>query len=209
MFMLCTLLAECTTRTSIIAAAMIISFGSRYPRALWLARRYMSTSNAQPKPIVESNDYEPVIGLEVHAQLRTNSKLFSAASTRFQARPNSQVAYFDQSLPGTLPVLNRRAVELAVISALALECRLPTWTRFDRKHYFYGDMPNGYQITQQFEPIAQNGHLDFIVFDEYKPISSQAYLKRCRLKQIQIEQDSGKSLVDEVRCLPKMFLLLG
>lgn len=182
---------------------MIISFGSKwsfkYPQSLLIARRYLSSIiHSKQNANIELKNYEPVIGIEVHAQLQTNSKLFSSASTRFQARPNSQVAYFDLSLPGTLPVLNRKAVELAVIAALALDCRLAKWTRFDRKHYFYGDMPNGYQITQQFEPIAKNGHLDFIVCDEYKNLNNQAYLKRCRLKQIQIEQDSGKSLVDEV-----------
>lgn len=151
--------------------------------------------------------YEPVIGLEVHAQIQSASKLFSSAPYNYFARPNTQVTYFDLSLPGTLPVLNRRCVETAIRTALALDCIISRKSLFDRKHYFYGDMPNGYQITQQREPIARDGWIDFIVYDdfwdsinmksglppdkwEYKP-----YVKRCRLKQIQLEQDSGKSLV--------------
>lgn len=148
---------------------------------------------------ISSRKYEPIIGLEVHAQMLTESKLFSSASTKYLSRPNSQVTYFDVSLPGTMPVLNRNCVEIAVKTALSLNCRISLKSSFDRKHYFYGDMPNGYQITQQNNPIAKDGYIDFIVYDESLENSEtfEPYLKRCRLKQIQIEQDSGKSLVDE------------
>ena len=157
-----------------------------------------------------------MIGLEVHAQLSTASKLFSSASALdlFTARPNSRVAAFDLSLPGTLPVLNRSAVIAAIRTALTLDCTVARRSSFDRKHYFYGDMPNGYQITQQRAPIARDGLLEFIVYDEYNdhllfnsnPSAAQLksrqnlllpYLKRCQLKQLQLEQDSGKSLADD------------
>ncbi|XP_027199217.2 glutamyl-tRNA(Gln) amidotransferase subunit B, mitochondrial [Dermatophagoides pteronyssinus] len=142
--------------------------------------------------------YEPVIGLEVHAQILSDSKLFSSASTNFTSRPNSQATYFDVSLPGTLPVLNRKCVLAAIKTGLALNCRISNKSTFDRKHYFYGDMPNGYQITQQRNPIARDGYIEFIVYDDFyeNDRSFQPYLKQCRLKQIQLEQDSGKSLVD-------------
>lgn len=150
-----------------------------------------------------SQVYEPVIGLEVHVQILADSKLFSDAGTQFVARPNSQVAHLDLSLPGTLPVLNRSCVETAIRTAIAHECSISLESRFDRKHYFYGDMPCGYQITQQQEPIAYNGSIEFIVYDEsinqinrIQNKSLDPYMKKCRLKQIQLEQDSGKSLVD-------------
>lgn len=150
-----------------------------------------------------SQVYEPVIGLEVHVQILADSKLFSDAGTQFVARPNSQVAHLDLSLPGTLPVLNRSCVETAIRTAIAHECSISPESRFDRKHYFYGDMPCGYQITQQQEPIAYNGSIEFIVYDEsinqinrIQNKSLDPYMKKCRLKQIQLEQDSGKSLVD-------------
>ncbi|XP_075591406.1 glutamyl-tRNA(Gln) amidotransferase subunit B, mitochondrial isoform X1 [Dermatophagoides farinae] len=143
--------------------------------------------------------YEPIIGLEVHAQILSDSKLFSSASTNFTSRPNSQATYFDVSLPGTLPVLNQKCVLAAIKTGLALDCKISNKSTFDRKHYFYGDMPNGYQITQQRNPIARDGYIDFIVYDDFyeNDRSFDPYLKRCRLKQIQLEQDSGKSLVDE------------
>lgn len=155
--------------------------------------RYLST---QKNDYLEK--YEPVIGLEIHAQLQTDSKLFSPASTCFHSRPNSQATFFDVSLPGTLPVLNRKCVEMAVKAGLGLNCHISTKSTFDRKHYFYGDMPNGYQITQQNNPIAYDGYIEFVVSNDDYTIddSFQPYLKRCRLKQIQLEQDSGKSLED-------------
>ncbi|OTF71202.1 glutamyl-tRNA(Gln) amidotransferase subunit B, mitochondrial-like [Euroglyphus maynei] len=136
---------------------------------------------------------------KVHAQILSESKLFSSASTNFASRPNSQATYFDVSLPGTLPVLNRKCVVDAIKTGLALNCIISNKSTFDRKHYFYGDMPNGYQITQQRNPIARDGYIEFIVHDDFyeNDQTFQPYLKRCRLKQIQLEQDSGKSLVDD------------
>lgn len=139
------------------------------------------------------NKYMSVIGLEVHAQIDSNAKLFSSAGTSFVSPVNSQVDLFDMALPGTLPILNKRCVEAAVLTSLALNSEIAKISSFDRKHYFYADMPAGYQITQQRNPIATQGFIDFIV---YKNDFEKSYMKRCNLKQIQIEQDSGKSLQD-------------
>ncbi|GAB1287659.1 Glutamyl-tRNA(Gln) amidotransferase subunit B, mitochondrial [Apodemus speciosus] len=138
-----------------------------------------------------------VVGLEIHAQISSNSKLFSGAQVCFAAPPNSLVSYFDASLPGTLPVLNRRCVEAAVMTGLALNCHINKKSLFDRKHYFYSDLPAGYQITQQRLPIAANGHLTYSIHLGKK--HSQMTTKTVRIKQIQLEQDSGKSLHDDLR----------
>ncbi|XP_030305444.1 glutamyl-tRNA(Gln) amidotransferase subunit B, mitochondrial [Calypte anna] len=139
----------------------------------------------------------PVVGLEVHAQISSNSKLFSGSQVQFAAPPNSLVSFFDASLPGTLPVLNRRCVEAAVMTGLALNCSINKKSLFDRKHYFYADLPAGYQITQQRVPIAVNGTLSYSLYKDNK--MSQMVTKTVRIKQIQLEQDSGKSLHDDTR----------
>ncbi|KAM4811720.1 glutamyl-tRNA(Gln) amidotransferase subunit B, mitochondrial [Urocitellus parryii] len=138
-----------------------------------------------------------VVGLEIHAQISSNSKLFSGSQVCFAAPPNSLVSFFDASLPGTLPVLNRRCVEAAVMTGLALNCHINKKSSFDRKHYFYADLPAGYQITQQRLPIAVSGSLAYSVCVGKK--RSQLVSKRVRIKQIQLEQDSGKSLHDDLR----------
>ncbi|XP_078684326.1 glutamyl-tRNA(Gln) amidotransferase subunit B, mitochondrial-like isoform X2 [Branchiostoma floridae x Branchiostoma belcheri] len=137
------------------------------------------------------------VGLEIHAQISSNSKLFSGSQVQFSAPPNTLVSPLDASLPGTLPVLNRRCVEAGVLTALALNCHINRRSLFDRKHYFYADLPAGYQITQQRLPLAVNGHLTFDVYDESR--SQRQVLKSCqvRIKQLQLEQDSGKSLHDQ------------
>ncbi|XP_054060002.1 glutamyl-tRNA(Gln) amidotransferase subunit B, mitochondrial isoform X2 [Rissa tridactyla] len=139
----------------------------------------------------------PVVGLEIHAQISSNSKLFSGSQVQFAAPPNSLVSFFDASLPGTLPVLNRRCVEAAVMTGLALNCSINKKSLFDRKHYFYADLPAGYQITQQRVPIAVNGSLSYSLCIDNK--MSQMVTKTVRIKQIQLEQDSGKSLHDDTR----------
>ncbi|XP_064508299.1 glutamyl-tRNA(Gln) amidotransferase subunit B, mitochondrial isoform X3 [Pseudopipra pipra] len=139
----------------------------------------------------------PVVGLEIHAQISSNSKLFSGSQVQFAAPPNSLVSFFDASLPGTLPVLNRRCVEAAVMTGLALKCSINKKSLFDRKHYFYADLPAGYQITQQRVPIAVNGSLSYSLCTDSK--MSQMVTKTVRIKQIQLEQDSGKSLHDDTR----------
>ena len=133
------------------------------------------------------------MGLEVHLQIASRSKLFSQAPTAV-GPANAQVAFFDAAIPGTLPVLNRRCVEAAVQTALALNCEeINTVTRFDRKHYFYADMPAGFQITQQFQPIARKGTFSYYVQGDHNAEPRKA---SCRITQVQIEQDSGKSIHD-------------
>ncbi|XP_030047504.1 glutamyl-tRNA(Gln) amidotransferase subunit B, mitochondrial isoform X2 [Microcaecilia unicolor] len=138
-----------------------------------------------------------VVGLEIHAQICSNSKLFSSSRVQFAAPPNSLVSFFDASLPGTLPVLNRRCVEAAVMTGLALNCTINRKSLFDRKHYFYADLPAGYQITQQRLPIAVNGILTYQLQVDKK--HDQLKTQTVRIKQIQLEQDSGKSLHDDNR----------
>lgn len=143
--------------------------------------------------IAQKNQLKPVIGLEVHAQINSNSKLFSNASAGLAKLPNANVSLLDCSLPGTLPSINKRCVEHAIRTGLALHCHISPECSFDRKHYFYADLPQGYQITQNFSPIAKDGWIEFIVYDMLNP----AYMKKVPVKQIQLEQDSGKSLADE------------
>ncbi|KAJ3234304.1 hypothetical protein HDU81_001517 [Chytriomyces hyalinus] len=134
----------------------------------------------------------PVIGLEVHAQMQTPAKLFSAArstSSKLSDSPNSNVALFDAAFPGTLPSLNHNCVKIAIRSALALNANINRKSWFDRKHYFYPDLPHGYQITQHFKPFANGGFLDLTKFD------GAPQEKRYRIQQIQIEQDSGKLMI--------------
>ncbi|XP_075203999.1 glutamyl-tRNA(Gln) amidotransferase subunit B, mitochondrial isoform X2 [Anomaloglossus baeobatrachus] len=140
--------------------------------------------------------WESVVGLEIHAQINSASKLFSSSQVKFAAPPNSTVSFFDASLPGTLPTINRRCVEAAVMTGLALNCTINKKSLFDRKHYFYADLPAGYQITQQRLPIAVDGILTY----RYQLGTSwnQMVTKCVRIKQVQLEQDSGKSLHDDI-----------
>jgi aspartyl-tRNA(Asn)/glutamyl-tRNA(Gln) amidotransferase subunit B len=131
------------------------------------------------------------IGLEVHAQLQTRTKLFSRSAAGSQSPVNSQVSLFDLSTPGTLPVINKKAVELALKSSLALNCKINKVSSFDRKHYFYADLPTGYQITQQSQPIAYDGYLDYLVLKS--PTVPSTYTSRSKIIQLQLEQDSGKT----------------
>jgi aspartyl-tRNA(Asn)/glutamyl-tRNA(Gln) amidotransferase subunit B len=132
--------------------------------------------------------YEPVIGLEVHAQLSTRSKIFSPTSTEFGGAPNSQVSPICLGMPGVLPVLNKKALEYAVRAAIALNCELHTTSRFARKNYFYPDLPKGYQISQFEEPFSSGGWLD---------ISVNGETKRIRITRIHMEEDAGKLIHDQ------------
>ncbi|XP_029644270.1 glutamyl-tRNA(Gln) amidotransferase subunit B, mitochondrial isoform X1 [Octopus sinensis] len=135
-----------------------------------------------------------VIGLEIHAQILSESKMFSGSATTYGAPTNTQVSFFDAALPGTLPVLNKRCLEAGVLTSLALGCNINKVSLFDRKHYFYADLPAGYQITQYFKPLAQGGKLKYYVPGHSKDKGHVE--KEARITQIQLEVDSGKSLHD-------------
>ncbi|XP_055379494.1 glutamyl-tRNA(Gln) amidotransferase subunit B, mitochondrial isoform X2 [Condylostylus longicornis] len=140
------------------------------------------------------DDWISVVGLEVHAQISSNTKLFSGSENKFAASVNQNVSLFDSAIPGTLPVLNKYCVESALRTAIALNCKINNISMFDRKHYFYADLPAGYQITQQRKAIANHGKITFPV---YVPgVVKKPYEKTVRLFQLQLEQDSGKSLHD-------------
>ncbi len=106
--------------------------------------------------------YEPVIGLEVHVQLGTKTKIFCSCPVEFGAAPNTNVCPVCLGLPGALPVLSRQAVELAISASLALHARINPFSRFARKNYFYPDLPKGYQISQYDQPLAEHGYLDIV-----------------------------------------------
>ncbi|XP_069023263.1 glutamyl-tRNA(Gln) amidotransferase subunit B, mitochondrial [Embiotoca jacksoni] len=172
-----------------------------YRKTLCVIRRISTSSSqcdGQPQLGVKSAPQQlvGVVGLEIHAQINSNTKLFSGSSVGFSAPPNSLVSFFDASLPGTLPVLNKRCVEAAVMTGLAFNCTINKKSLFDRKHYFYADLPAGYQITQQRRPIAVDGMLTYSLLGGKK--RSQVIRKNVHIKQIQLEQDSGKSLHDDV-----------
>ncbi|XP_022907350.2 glutamyl-tRNA(Gln) amidotransferase subunit B, mitochondrial [Onthophagus taurus] len=143
--------------------------------------------------------WKSVVGLEVHAQISSESKLFSGASNEFASAVNKNVSLFDCSIPGTLPVLNKRCVEAGVLTGIALNCKINPVSYFDRKHYFYADLPTGYQITQQRAPLANDGYIEFHV---YTPgVNKKPYETKARIKQLQLEQDSGKSLHEDTKSL--------
>lgn len=128
-------------------------------------------------------EYEAVIGLEVHAQLLTDSKIFCSCSTKFGANPNSQVCPICLGMPGVLPVLNKRALEYSIRAAFAAQCDISPKSRFARKNYFYPDLPKGYQISQYEEPLSTNGFLE---------VESNGLKKKIRIRRIHLEEDAGK-----------------
>jgi aspartyl-tRNA(Asn)/glutamyl-tRNA(Gln) amidotransferase subunit B len=136
-----------------------------------------------------TGEWEVVIGLEVHAQVTSEAKLFSGASTEFGAEPNSQVALVDAAFPGMLPVPNQECVRQAVRTGMALEAQINKWSRFDRKNYFYADLPQGYQISQLYHPIVGEGeiHVDL----------EGGATKTIGVERIHIEQDAGKLMHDQ------------
>ncbi|MEO0893864.1 MAG: Asp-tRNA(Asn)/Glu-tRNA(Gln) amidotransferase subunit GatB [Pseudomonadota bacterium] len=142
-----------------------------------------------PKVIAGAkHDWELVIGMEVHAQVASNAKLFSGSSTAFGAEPNSNVAFVDAAMPGMLPVINEFCIEQAVRTGLGLKAQINLWSAFDRKNYFYPDLPQGYQISQLYHPIVGEGE---ILVDMEPGIA-----RKVRIERIHMEQDAGKSIHD-------------
>ncbi|MGA9581790.1 MAG: Asp-tRNA(Asn)/Glu-tRNA(Gln) amidotransferase subunit GatB [Allosphingosinicella sp.] len=139
-----------------------------------------------------TGEWEVVIGLEVHAQVTSKAKLFSGASTEFGAEPNSQVSLVDAAMPGMLPVPNAECIRQAVRTGMALEAQINPWSRFDRKNYFYADLPQGYQISQLYHPIVGEGEIE-ILLDE----KDESSAKRIGVERIHLEQDAGKLMHDQ------------
>ena len=149
----------------------------------------LSYETPEPKTVAGAkHDWEMVIGMEVHAQIASNAKLFSGASTEFGNEPNSNVAFLDAAMPGMLPVINEFCIEQAVRTGLGLNAAINLWSAFDRKNYFYPDLPQGYQISQLYHPIVGEGE----VLVDMEP----GIVRRVRIERIHIEQDAGKSIHD-------------
>jgi aspartyl-tRNA(Asn)/glutamyl-tRNA(Gln) amidotransferase subunit B len=151
----------------------------------------LDLSHEAPKPKViagAKQDWELVIGMEIHAQVASNAKLFSGASTQVGSEPNSNVSFVDAAMPGMLPVINEFCVEQAVRSGLGLKAQINLRSAFDRKNYFYPDLPQGYQISQLYHPIVGEGE----VLVEMGP----GIARRVRIERIHLEQDAGKSIHD-------------
>ncbi|MES2256118.1 MAG: Asp-tRNA(Asn)/Glu-tRNA(Gln) amidotransferase subunit GatB [Pseudomonadota bacterium] len=147
-------------------------------------------TTAQSKLIKgQTGDWEVVIGLEVHAQVLSKSKLFSGASTEFGAEPNSQVSFVDAGMPGMLPVINEKCVEQAVRTGLGLKAKINLFSIFDRKNYFYPDLPQGYQISQYKNPIVGEGEVTIDLKDGESRLVG--------IERLHLEQDAGKSLHDQ------------
>src|SRR5471032_1056934 len=137
----------------------------------------------------QTGDWEIVIGMEVHAQVASNSKLFSGASTEFGAEPNSQVSFIDAGFPGMLPVINAKCIEQAVRTGLGLKAQINLRSIFDRKNYFFPDLPQGYQISQFKDPIVGEGE---VIID-----LKGGGTKTIGIERLHLEQDAGKSLHDQ------------
>jgi len=141
----------------------------------------------------ETGEWEVVVGLEVHAQITaTASKLFSGASTTFGAEPNTQVSLVDAAMPGMLPVPNKECIRQAVRTGMALDAVINRWSRFDRKNYFYADLPQGYQISQLYHPLVGAGEVEILLDDK-----DENSVKQIGIERIHVEQDAGKLMHDQ------------
>jgi aspartyl-tRNA(Asn)/glutamyl-tRNA(Gln) amidotransferase subunit B len=150
----------------------------------------MTEMTTRPRKFLkgDTGDWEVVIGLEVHAQVSSNAKLFSGASAQYGAGPNENVSFVDAAMPGMLPVINRYCVEQAVKTGLGLNAKINLWSRFDRKNYFYPDLPQGYQISQYKDPIVGEGAIE-VELDGGETIT-------VGIERLHLEQDAGKSIHD-------------
>jgi aspartyl-tRNA(Asn)/glutamyl-tRNA(Gln) amidotransferase subunit B len=140
-----------------------------------------------------TGEWEVVIGLEVHAQITSKSKLFSGASAEFGGEPNAHVSLVDAAMPGMLPVVNRECIRQAVRTGMAVGAQINTWSRFDRKNYFYADLPQGYQISQLYHPIVGEGAIE-VTLNEKDPDSAT---RTIGIERIHVEQDAGKLMHDQ------------
>ncbi|KAL1283665.1 Glutamyl-tRNA(Gln) amidotransferase subunit B, mitochondrial [Trichinella pseudospiralis] len=165
-------------------------------RCILKDKKQLYKSGSSVIDVEKQSDWEALIGLEIHAQINSKTKLFSNSICDSEAPANTLVSPFDMAAPGTMPVLNRRCAEAAVLTGLALNCSISRCSTFDRKHYFYPDMPAGYQITQYFQPIAKDGYVEFYVKNHDKE-NNDLYRKRVNILRLQLEQDSGKLFSNE------------
>lgn len=140
-----------------------------------------------------TGEWEVVIGLEVHAQVTSNAKLFSGASAAYGGEPNSHVSLVDAAMPGMLPVPNRECLRQAVRTGMAINAQINRWSRFDRKNYFYADLPQGYQVSQLYHPIVGEGEIE-VTLNEKDPDSPT---KKIGIERIHVEQDAGKLMHDQ------------
>jgi len=152
----------------------------------------MADSAAPFRITGETGDWEVVVGLEVHAQVVSNAKLFSGAAAVFGAEPNTQVSLVDAAMPGMLPVPNRECIRQAVRTGMALDAKINKWSRFDRKNYFYADLPQGYQISQLYHPLVGEGEIE-ILLDE----KDEGSARTIGIERIHVEQDAGKLMHDQ------------
>ena len=153
---------------------------------------------------MSSTNYQPVIGLEVHVQLNTKTKLFCSCSTQFATEPNQNTCPICLGHPGVLPVLNEQVFYKAVQTGIALNCQINSRSKFDRKNYFYPDLPKAYQITQMFEPICSNGKINILVKNK-----KNFYAKDVNITRIHIEEDAGKLIHSQVADLSESYVDLN
>jgi aspartyl-tRNA(Asn)/glutamyl-tRNA(Gln) amidotransferase subunit B len=152
----------------------------------------MADANAPYRIKGDAGEWEVVVGLEVHAQVTSNAKLFSGAATEFGAEPNTQVSLVDAAMPGMLPVPNRECIRQAVRTGLAIDATINKWSRFDRKNYFYADLPQGYQISQLYHPLVGEGSVTVLIDEK-----DEGSARTIGVERIHVEQDAGKLMHDQ------------